>query len=60
MTPEDALATLNEAAGRAALLRNDHIVILQAVEILRQFIEKYRPSPDEEEENEGTGTSEGD
>lgn len=38
MTAADAIATLDRAASLAPLVRNDHAVCLQAVELLRAEI----------------------
>ena len=38
MTAADAIATLDRAASLAQLVRNDHAVCLQAVELLRAEI----------------------
>ena len=43
MTPTEALNSLDQAASLAALPRRDHVVIQQALEVLKQFITAHAP-----------------
>lgn len=49
MTPEEALRIVDQAAGKAILSRQDHIVVQQAVQVLAEAIKA------KEEEKEGEG-----